>query len=803
MLILPIAMADSIYAPKNQRKLEAVPAAHPEGASSGPAPQAKNGFTAAASQTIEEEHGNDDDERPHPYLHRPLLYIGGINPAMSDKEIAGLVFENVLPVRLKIKRDVPDAQTVGGTVEFQTLVKAEKAYATVRPPIQLRIEQDASVAEPVAAARPRLVKQLPSHTDDALVYDLFRRFGPLRRAQCILTNTAGVHTGFKGMASLEYYSEEDAQRAEAEMHCSDVGGKTISVAVDTAARKVSASASEFRPSAAPFVPGNSLGSSAAPFAPTPPASRSASAGSSASIYATAGASSSIDGRAAAQKGTRGPLQYSSQASTYVDPCNLFIKNLDADINSNDLYDTFKTFGHIVSARVMRDNDGRSREFGFVSFTTPDEARQALQAMDNAKLGSKKVTVRLHEPKTLRQEKLAARFGAANGESSEAGASVDATNGRASGPASKADKRQSRSYFKAGVPADANGLADEEQLRSLSTVVRDELLSGEFTRRVQQLPSVQETHVDGIVNELVKLKLSDAVEALNNPISLIQRVNDASERIVPQTPTTPQAPSNTGLVSSENPALLGVQSQRSVSSTSSMGEGAASSKERERLLKAVISVSEAGAPVEDITDMLASLPKKDRALALFNPEFLRQKVEEARDILDITDDSGEIISPARDGNGSTAAASKVLKDASNSQSVTSSAIAAAVDTKPASATAQVYTLSSVAALPALEIVRLANLPSESGLPLPKADPEVVQSTDAFIDSLQGKALHDQKQKLGDQLFKKVRNFGVKGAPKLTIHLLDSEDLRALAHLMNSYEDVLKEKVQQKVAAGLNK
>lgn len=30
------------------------------------------------------------------------------------------------------------------------------------------------------------------------------------------------------------------------------------------------------------------------------------------------------------------------------------------------------------------------------------------------------------------------------------------------------------------------------------------------------------------------------------------------------------------------------------------------------------------------------------------------------------------------------------------------------------------------------------------------------------------------------------------PKLTIALLDKEDLRALAHLMNSYPEVLKEK-----------
>ena len=58
---------------------------------------------------------------------------------------------------------------------------------------------------------------------------------------------------------------------------------------------------------------------------------------------------------------------------------------------------------------------------------------------------------------------------------------------------------------------------------------------------------------------------------------------------------------------------------------------------------------------------------------------------------------------------------------------------------------------------------------------------------------------------------VKAFGIKGSvrafssndwlwvlihisrqPKLTIALLDKEDLRALAHLMNSYPEVLKEK-----------
>lgn len=798
-------MADSIYAPHNQHKLDAARAANTTADSpaspASPAPaaatKASDADAAKASSPQPDQH-DDAEDRPHPHLTRPLLYISGVDPAMTDKELAGLVFEKVLPVRLKIDRNVAQGQTASGTVEFQTLDKAEKAYAIVRPPFQLSIDAAGADADPVASAKPRLIKQLPANTDDALVYDLFRRFGPLRCAHCLLTNPAGVHTGFKGMAVLDFYSEQDAQLAQTEMHCADVGGKTISVALDTSVRKVSSSLSDFRASAQPFVPGNGLSAAAPSFAPTVSGSRSVSAGSSASIYANPAAAATHDNHAAAApKGARS-LQYSNQASTYVDPCNLFIKNLDGAISSNDLFDTFKAFGHIVSARVMRDNDGKSREFGFVSFTTPDEAHHALQAMDNAKLGARKITVRLHEPKTMRQEKLAARFAAAHGETNEAAdASGSAANARAAEPTARADKRQSRSYFQAGVPADANGLADEEQLRSLTGVVRDELLSGEFTRRVQKLSSVDDAQVDGIVSELLKLRLGEAVEALNNPISLVQRVNEAREHLpAAAAAASPTAPAR-GALSADKPGQLGVQTQRSVSSTSSIGgdgAAAASAKERERLLKAVQSVTEAGAPVEDITDMLASLPKKDRALALFNPEYLRQKVDEAKDIIDITDDSGEDLTPARPSEPTPAAATPTASATSEPAATTASN--GASDGKE-------YTLSSLAALPAVEIVRLASGGAIRGVDLRAPDASVVASTDAFIDSLQGKAAHDQKQKLGDQLFKKVRSLGVKGAPKITIHLLDSEDLRALAHLMNEYDEVLREKVEQKVAAGLNK
>ncbi|BGP55152.1 hypothetical protein JCM8202v2_002749 [Rhodotorula sphaerocarpa] len=66
----------------------------------------------------------------------------------------------------------------------------------------------------------------------------------------------------------------------------------------------------------------------------------------------------------------------------------------------------------------------------------------------------------------------------------------------------------------------------------------------------------------------------------------------------------------------------------------------------------------------------------------------------------------------------------------------------------------------------------------------------------MNSLEGKPPSVVKQKLGEQLFKVVKevakDLGVKGAPRITIELLDGEDLRALAELMHC-PAVLREKV----------
>lgn len=57
--------------------------------------------------------------------------------------------------------------------------------------------------------------------------------------------------------------------------------------------------------------------------------------------------------------------------------NLYVKNLDLSIDDSKLREHFSVFGEVVSAKVMCFDNGASKGFGFVSFSTPEEANKAL------------------------------------------------------------------------------------------------------------------------------------------------------------------------------------------------------------------------------------------------------------------------------------------------------------------------------------------------------------------------------------------------------------------------------------------
>jgi polyadenylate-binding protein len=482
---------------------------------------------------------------------------------------------------------------------------------------------------------------------------------------------------------------------------------------------------------------------------------------------------------------------------------------------------------------MRNESGESRGFGFVSYQTPDQATAAMHAMNGIVLGSKQLVVRLHEPKQLRQEKLAQRFGH-NGHPRSASGATSPTASEAgesyvgfSSPRYPSSvlgtpvigverpdrgRRSSGSYYNAALSGTLNLPMRYDDLAALSPVVRKEVLTGELSRRIKATDSVPANELDGVVESLVGLSLSEVVAGIQDPTKLADQVASARATLKPKTPSPAKSPSPSNSQDSRllDPSQLAATASApehpstpiSISAslstpprTSSPSGSVPPTSEKDRMAAAVARLE--STRQNELVELLMSLPKRERAMCLFNVEVLRAKIADAKMVLDSCEGEEESkAEPPPPPVPATPQAKKVsttpLEDSPQTPALSSRGPSAASSPVPVTPSSATYTIASLARLPAAEIIKLANSSSATGLPLPKADPLVVKATDEFVDGLLDKPIQAQKQQLGDKLFRAIKSYGIKGAPKLTIVLLDQDDLRALAHLMNSYPTVLKEK-----------
>ncbi len=79
---------------------------------------------------------------------------------------------------------------------------------------------------------------------------------------------------------------------------------------------------------------------------------------------------------------------------------LFVGSLDWNVSSEDLHSIFAAFGTVVEAKVISDRDtGRSRGFGFVTMSTPEEARAAMQELDGTSQHGRTIRVNIAEEKS--------------------------------------------------------------------------------------------------------------------------------------------------------------------------------------------------------------------------------------------------------------------------------------------------------------------------------------------------------------------------------------------------------------------
>lgn len=450
-----------------------------------------------------------------------------------------------------------------------------------------------------------------------------------------------------------------------------------------------------------------------------------------------------------------------EKDSYVDYMNLYVKNLDPTVDNTDLFNLFRKFGRIVSARVMSNPiSGLSKGYGFVSFGKPEEAALALEEMNGYHFRTKPMIVAYHEPKKPRQEK-----------------STSTTTSSFHSPQPPVDYLTSP-YFETRHPHE--GIDDVDHIsmsmKDLSVGMNNnsrDVMTPLVPRKLSTIAVVENSFSPPPIrnNTSPQFASRPSLASLASGASIQPAPPVVYEKIEEEEPQQPQQEPHH---QNKRPSIgrrLSSESMNSVMTESS------AHIQRQRMTDAVKKcVSFGPEDTSDIVDMLLTLKKKERSICLFNPDFLKDKIRAAIEALEVCEDDDEEdekieVSPPLNRK------EKIeLKHRAYVPPVVKS-----ISPPPPTVDNVVIPPRKSKAIP---IVAPTNKTSE------------IQT---LLNSFEGKAIHEQKQLLGDQLFPLVKATGVKHAPRVTIRLLDTIALNELANIMFD-KDLLKVQVD-KVFAGL--
>ncbi|CAN0926240.1 Polyadenylate-binding protein 7 [Linum grandiflorum] len=89
--------------------------------------------------------------------------------------------------------------------------------------------------------------------------------------------------------------------------------------------------------------------------------------------------------------------------------NVYVKNIDDDVTDEELRDHFSQCGAITSSKLMRNDKGMSKGFGFVCFSNPEEANKAVNTFHGCMFHRKPLYVAIAQKKEDRQVQLQMQY----------------------------------------------------------------------------------------------------------------------------------------------------------------------------------------------------------------------------------------------------------------------------------------------------------------------------------------------------------------------------------------------------------
>jgi len=381
------------------------------------------------------------------------LYVGDLDPEVTEASLFE-VFSAVGQLSsIRVCRDVVTRRSLGyGYVNFHNVADAERALDTMnfyaspatkdRPLRLMWKHRDASVRK--IGQGNVYIKNLDKSINNKELYDTFSAFGNIMSCK-VATDPSG---NSKGYGFVHFEAPESAETAMKRVNGMLLAGRKVYVGpflskrereergqisrafTNVYVKNIDDSICTEEKLRELFEPYGEVTSIHVPATPAPSGSDAAPTPKGFAFInfakpdEAAAATEALDGKEFATKALYvGRAQKKSEREAELrqkhesfrqerqqkyQGVNLYVKNLSDEIDDDRLRQEFAAYGTITSCKLMRDERGNSRGFGFVCFTQPEEATEAVTELNGRFVGSKPIYVALAQRKEDRRMQLEAQ-----------------------------------------------------------------------------------------------------------------------------------------------------------------------------------------------------------------------------------------------------------------------------------------------------------------------------------------------------------------------------------------------------------
>ncbi|XP_030073205.1 polyadenylate-binding protein 1 [Microcaecilia unicolor] len=268
------------------------------------------------------------------------LYVGDLHPDVTE----AMLYEKFSPagpiLSIRVCRDMITRRSLGyAYVNFQQPADAERALDTMNfdvikgKPVRIMWSQrDPSLRK--SGVGNIFIKNLDKSIDNKALYDTFSAFGNILSCKVVCDEN-----GSKGYGFVHFETQEAAERAIEKMNGMLLNDRKVFV-----------------------------------------------------------------GRFKSRKEREAELGARAKEFT-----NVYIKNFGEDMDDERLKEVFGKYGPALSVKVMTDESGKSKGFGFVSFERHEDAQKAVDDMNGKELNGKQIYVGRAQKKVERQTELKRKF----------------------------------------------------------------------------------------------------------------------------------------------------------------------------------------------------------------------------------------------------------------------------------------------------------------------------------------------------------------------------------------------------------